>query len=97
MIGSVLNDNKDSNGRNVDNTPSWIAGRSRHTFSVDKPRKPPAFMINIACCNTNPENRDRPIHIAIDDELPAIAMRFGTSYDNEIKFYVSVDSCVGLK
>ena len=34
--------------------------------------------------------------IAIDNELPAIAMGFGTSDDNKIHFNVIVDSCAGL-
>ena len=43
------NEDKDSNRRNVDNTPSWMAGRKRPIFPVDKPRKSPAFVINAAC------------------------------------------------
>ena len=35
--------------------------------------------------------------ITIDNGLLVIAMRFGTTRDNnEINFYVSVDSCTGL-
>ena len=36
------------------------------------------------------------MHIAINNGLPEISMRFGTSNDNEINLYVGVDSCAGL-
>ena len=91
-----INEDKDNNRRNVDNTPSWMAGHSHPTFHVDKPRKLPVFVVNATCYNTNLDNMNRLVHVAIDNRLPAIATRFGTSNDNEINFHISVDSCTGL-
>ena len=38
----------------------------------------------------------RPIPIAIDNNLPAISVRLGTSDHNEIKFRVHTDSCAAM-
>jgi len=80
----------------VENTPACMFKQNRPTLPVNTPRKPPAFVINDVFYNTNSGNISQPMPIAVDNELPAIAMRFGTSDNNEISFYVNVDFCAGL-
>ena len=66
--------------REVNNTPAWMAKRSKTTTChVNKPTKPPAFLFSAVCFNTGQTNRVRPMPINIDNSLPTIAMRFGIS------------------
>ena len=78
------------------NMPTWMAKRSKTTFLVDKPTKPPAFLFSAVCFNAAPSNHARPMPININNGLPAVAIRFGVSDEKEMSFYVHIDSCTGL-
>ena len=62
--------------------------RSKMTFLVDKPTKPPVFLFSDVCFNVAPS--------IFDNDLPTVAMRFGVSDDKEMSFNVHIDSCTGL-
>ena len=60
--------------------PDCMTKRSKPTtFQVDKPTKPPTFLISAVCFYTSPSNRARPMPMNIDNGLPAVAMQFGIS------------------
>ena len=58
----------------MDNIPAWMAKRSRKTFPVDKPTKPPAILFSAVCFNIIPSNHARPMPINIDNELPVVSI-----------------------
>ena len=70
--------------------------RLKVTFPTDTPKKPASFVVNAVCFNTCTKNRSRPMPIAIDNGLPAVALRFGSNDEDETSFKVSIDSCAGL-
>ena len=70
--------------------------RPKVHFPTDQPHKPASFVINAACYKTVVGKRIRPMPIDIDNGLPALSMRFGSTNENEVNFKVIIDSCAGL-
>ena len=79
-------------GRGVDNTPHWLS-KSRE----DKPtKKQRLFLLKGAIFSMPASSTTRAIPLKVDNKLPAIEIRFGTSDDNEVAFLCHLDSCAGM-
>jgi len=82
--------------RNMDNRPSWMTKKRKATFPTEKSDRPLVMVISAVCFNTTPGGRANPMPITIDNNLPVIALRFGTIDCTEMSFKVSLDSCADL-
>ena len=78
--------------RNVDNTPAWL-NSSKEDATTKKRRLWITRGVVLSTPSTPPE---RAIPLAVNNKLPAIAIRFGSNNDDEVQFLCHIDSCAGM-
>ena len=79
--------------RNVDNTPAWL---QRVRFEDDEPNKKARLCVFRGQILSTLPNSIRSIPLAINNNMPAIELRFGTSIENEITILCHLDTCGGM-
>ena len=86
-----------ANPRNVNNRPDWLSTVRFHDDEEDSNRskRARAFVTSGQLLATTPSSMC-PIPLKVDNNMPAIELRFGTSTTDGVQFLCHLDTCGGM-